>query len=118
MPERARLLNPGFSVADAEYPCFSLGGGCLRLEFVESNGRRVRATFTNAAGIKWQEIDSAGPEPRGDSTYEILESEWLKAYLDQGARSPADDLHHFKLCFNAWGPLEVLASSLSVQEVD
>jgi hypothetical protein len=118
MPERAVLLAPGFLVADAEYPCFSLGDGCVGLDFVEASGRRVRVAFTNVAGLKWQEIDVAGPEPRGDSTYEILESDWLKAYFDQGARSPADDLHHFKLCFNAQGTFEVLALSLSMQEVE
>jgi hypothetical protein len=116
MGEHAHLLEPGFSVADAEYPSFVLKDGVLVLEFIDWRRHRIRVVFSNAAGVKWQEIELRGPESRNDRTYEITDSAWLRSYLDQGARSVADQLRHFKLCFNAYGPLEVLASSFTFED--
>jgi hypothetical protein len=64
------------------------------------------------AGIRWQEHGSAGPEERDDSVYEIVDSQWLSALWDAGARERAEGHRHFKLCFNAYGPLEVLTTSM------
>ena len=112
MPETAKLLNPGFSVADAEYPRFSLRDGVLKLAFVDWRERLVHVQFGNAAGVRWQELDSKGPEERDDSVYEILESFWLAEYLRAVARTFADGLRHFRLCFNAYGVLDVLATTM------
>lgn len=116
--EKAIVLNPGFSVADAEYPDFTLKHDTLVVEFVDAREIPVRVSFINAAGVKWQEITTNdGPEKRDDCVYEIQHSKWHAAYLEQGARSVQDNLHHYKLCFNAYGPLEVLASSFTVTHI-
>jgi hypothetical protein len=118
MSEKAAMLEPGFSVADATYPTFRLRDGEVVLEFTDWRDRPVRIRFTNAAGVRWQELDSAGPEERDDAVFEIIESIWLAEYLRKGARTPADDLRHYRLCFNAAGVLDVLATSMKVEDAD
>ncbi len=110
MTETAKLLSPGFTVADAEYPSLSLHDNVLLLEFLDWKSKRIRVRFVNVAGVQWQELDSAGPEDRNDSVYEIIDSVWLGRYLSEGARTPEDNLRHFRLCFNASGVLDVLAA--------
>ena len=116
MSESAKLLEPEFSVADAEYPKFALRDGRLVLEFVDWQERSVRVRFPNAAGVKWQELDSRGPEDRDDSVYEIIDSSWLAEYLANDARTLAEGLRHFRLCFNACGVLDVLATSMEIED--
>ena len=115
MSETAAILEPGFSVADATYPAFSLRDGEVVLEFADWRERPVQVRFTNAAGIRWQELESAGPEDRDDAVFEILESAWLADYFRKAARSAADDLRHYRLCFNASGVLDVLAGSMKLE---
>jgi hypothetical protein len=112
MPEQAQLLDAGFSTADAAYPSFAWHGARLDLEFRDWQERAVRVAFDNPAGVSWQELDSSGPEDRDDSVYEIADSEWIAAYLRAGSHTPGDGLRHFKLCFNAWGVFEVLATTM------
>ena len=112
MPETAKLLQPDFSTADAEYPEFFLRDGVLVLEFTDWRERAVRVRFANAVGVKWQELDSSGPEERDDSVYEIVGSAWLAAHLAAGVRDAGEELRHFRLCFNPTGVLDVLASSM------
>jgi len=116
MSESAKLIEPGFSVADAEYPKFALRDGRLILEFVDWQEQEVRVRFSNAAGVKWQELDSRGPEDRDDSVYEIVGSFWLAEYLANNARTLAEGLKHFRLCFNACGVLDVLATSMEIED--
>src|SRR5262245_37424374 len=103
MNETAAILEPGFSVADAAYPAFCLRNGEVLLEFTDWRERKVRVRFTNAAGLKWQELDSAGPENRADAAFEIVGSAWFADCLTKGARTPADQLRHYRRCFNASG---------------
>lgn len=112
MSERANPLQPDFSTADAEYPDFSLRDGVLELEFTDWREEPVRVRFTNAVGVKWQELDSAGPEDEDDGVFEIAGSAWLAAYLAAGVRGADEGLRHFRLCFNPIGVLDVLASAM------
>jgi hypothetical protein len=116
MAASAKLLEPGFSTADAEYPSLALRHGTLVLEFLDWRERAIVVDFSNAAGVKWQELDSPGPQDRDDSVYEIVESAWLAEYLARDARTPGDGLHHFRLCFNASGVLDVLAESMVLRD--
>jgi hypothetical protein len=117
MNETARLIQPGFSVADAEYPSFSLREGRLLLEFVDWQEQQVRVSFSGVAGVKWHELSSPGPEDRDDAVFEIEESSWLEAYLQEGSRATNESLRHFRLCFNAIGLLDVLASTMCVEGI-
>src|SRR5262245_11581230 len=116
MSEIAKMLHPGFSVADAEYPRFALRDGTLTLEFTDWQKRDVHVRFSNAAGVRWQELDSAGPEDRNESVYEIVDSSWLATYLTSGARTSEDALRHFRLGFNACGVLDVLAAVMTRED--
>lgn len=116
MSETATMLDAGFSVADASYPAFSHREGEIELVFSDWRERPVRVRFTNAAGLKWQELDSAGPEDRDDAVFEIFGSAWLERYLQSRARELADELRHFRLCFNGSGVLDILATSMKLQD--
>jgi len=86
MSERAKLLQPGFSTADAEYPDFALSNGVLRVEFTDWREQRVVVEFAEVAGVRWQEAGPHGPEERDDSVYEIMDSDWLEELLVARAR--------------------------------
>ena len=112
MAETAKLLQPGFSTADAEYPDLTLNDGVLRLEFREWTEQVIVVEFDDVCAVRWQEVGYLGPEDREDSVYEIIDSDWLEAHLKGGARDPEEGHRHFKLGFNAYGPLEVLATRM------
>lgn len=114
MTESAKLLDPGFSTADAEYPDFALRDSRLRVRFSDWRKQLVVVEFYDVAGVRWQEHEAIGPEERNDSVYEILNSHWLKDLLSARAREPAEGHRHFKLGFNAYGPLEVLATAMQI----
>ena len=117
MEEQAKKLVTEFVVADAEYPSLSLADDILLVDFTDWREQRVRVRFENCAGVKWQEIELSGPQARDDTVYEILHSNWLTGYFDQGARTKADELRHFRLCFNACGTLDVLAAKMTRAEI-
>lgn len=112
MNEIAKLLNPPFSVADGENPKFDYTGDELYLSFIDWHEEEVRVLFKDCVAVKWQNADSTGPEDRDDCTYEIQNSEWLKLHLDQRMVEPEEKHRHFKLCFNAAGVLEVIATEM------
>ena len=69
-------------------------------------------------GVKWQQWDSPGPEDRDDDSYEIEDSTWVQEkYVASDRWELGDRLRHYKLCFNAIGVLEVLASDIKVIDV-
>lgn len=114
MSEIAERLNPGFVTADAEYPEFSFIGGALKLEFVDYAEQRTTVHFSNAVAVNWCELEATGPNPRDDEIYEIQDSRWIADHLRQGARSPNEELRHFRLCFNACGTLDVIATTMEL----
>ena len=112
--ETAIELKEGFSVADADYPEISLNDGILVVRFIDWQERTVSLLFLNTCAFKWQEASSRGPEPRDDTAYEIVNSEWVAKHLVEQVRAPEEKFRHFKLCFNACGVLEVIASKIEV----
>jgi len=116
MPETVVLLEPGFSTTDAEYPDFALRGNTLFLDFVGWHGQHMRVRFDDIAGVRWDECESDSTEPCDDCVYAIVDSEWVKRLHHTGGREPTEVHRHFKLCFNANGPLEVLATDMRLAE--
>ena len=112
--EKAIELKEGFSTADAEYPSISLKDGNLSVQFIDWQENPVNLSFKNTCAVKWQETFTLGPETRDDMSYEIENSAWIAEHRAQGARAPEEPLRHFKLCFNACGVLEVIASQIEV----
>lgn len=68
--------------------------------------------FDDVAGVRWSEGDPLGPDTRDDAVYEILESCWVKQLHEDDARAPREGHRHFKLCLNALGVLEVIATRM------
>jgi hypothetical protein len=107
MPERAQLLNAGFSTADAAYPSFTMGDTGFSLEFLNWQERPIRVNFDNIAGVRWEALDG------GDyQIYEMVDSVWVTSLLRTTEYAASDGLRHFRLCFNAHGVLDVLASHM------
>jgi hypothetical protein len=107
MPERAHVLDVGFSTADAECPSFGMGDAGFVLEFRDWRERPIRVAFENTAGLRWEAFDDGN-----DHIYEVADSEWVAALLRTNEYTESDGLRHFRLCFNAHGILDVLASNM------
>ena len=91
------------------------GGNSLtpvRVQFSDRAEHLVLVEFDDVCGVRWQESGSTGPEERNDSVYELVDSDWLAATLADHAREREEGHRHFKLGFNAYGPLEVLATEM------
>jgi len=112
MEETFEIAEVGFSTADADYPTISLdGSGDLSVEFEDWREKTVHLKFREVLGFKWDECD-VHQGGRNDVTYEIVNSKWLRVLSEHNMA--AEDYHHYKLCFNEWGNLDVLFKTLEV----
>jgi hypothetical protein len=116
MAEETRQIEPGFSTADAESVSLLLKRRTGILEFTDWREEKVRVILENAVGLKWQEVDSSEPEDRDDTSYEIVNSEWLREHLAQHVVEEKEGHKHYKFCFNAVGVLEVICSGIRVEK--
>ena len=115
METRYEPLHESFSAADAEYPHIELASGCLRVRFTDWREETVTLLFRDVVAFSWDEGDAAlNASHRDDCCYIVHESPWLARHREVGTIIPAEDRRHFKLCFNAAGVLQVLASTLEV----
>ena len=111
---RIQLFNPGFSTADAEYPELHAVAGELHLRFEDWQERLVQIQFHDVCAFRWQEAESLLSGEPYDGACEVLDSEWVKQHLAQGAVPAEMKLRHLRFNFNACGQLEVLCVSHSV----
>ena len=88
----------------------------LFLDFVDWHGQHVRVRFDDVAGVRSDECGSDGTEPRDDCVFEIVGSEWVKRLHSHKGPRATGGHRHFKFCFNAYGPLEVLATDMLLAE--
>lgn len=109
--EKATRLNVPFSVADAEAPSFSFDEK-LDVRWTDWREQPVHVEFIHPVGVTWQEATITGAHDRDDDVFEIQDSEWLRAHSCEGVRERREPLRHFRLCFNAHGTLDVLASAM------
>ncbi|MCP4447968.1 MAG: hypothetical protein GY811_21925 [Myxococcales bacterium] len=105
-------LKSKISTADAEQPRFTFEQGRVELDYVDWQDKPVKIVFDDAAAVRWQDADLAGPQERDDCAYEILDSEWLSIHLDQNAAEP--EHRHLRLCFNACGVFDVICKTFVV----
>ncbi len=56
--ETARLIQPGFSSADAKEPEINLKGEVLTMRFKEWNGHSVEVLFSDVLAFRWQTAES------------------------------------------------------------
>jgi len=109
------LLQEPFSTADAARPVLGFERGELRVMFQDWREQTVRLLFHDVVGFSWDDGDAAvDPRHRDDASYIVVGSEWLQRHRAVGALPPQEQHHHFKLCFNAAGVLQVLAAGLEI----
>jgi hypothetical protein len=107
----------GISTADAEGVEMHFDGGDLVLSFMDWQEVPRQLIFREVLAFRWQDFDETGI--RDDTTYEVLESEWLAQQADlQGVNADLGNYAHYKLCFNAIGILDVLARRLTPEPED
>jgi hypothetical protein len=115
MEPRYEPLREPFSTADAEYPNLVLERGQLRVSFRDWRERSVTLLFQDVVAFSWDEGDAAlNATHRDDCCYLVHDSPWLARHREVGTVMQEVDCRHFKLCFNAAGVLQVLASKLEV----
>ncbi|MFA0294330.1 hypothetical protein AB4487_23580, partial [Vibrio splendidus] len=107
--EIAKLIDTGFSTADAEYPEIFQVDGDVILKFRDWREEKVEIFFADPIAMKWQMAESSLNGERCDSCYEIEQSNWLKLHIDQDEVSESEGYKHFKFNFNEIGQFEVLA---------
>jgi hypothetical protein len=102
-------VDLGVSTADAEKVDVHFGDGDLVLTFVDWQDAPRRLVFREVLAFRWQDFDETGI--RDDTTYEVVESEWLARQAElQGVSM--ENYAHYKLCFNVLGTLDVLGLRL------
>ena len=113
--EIAKLLEPGFSTADADPLEIRQEDGDVHLRFKDWQERIVEVLFADAIAHKWESIESFYERERNDSCYEILGSSWIAEHIQQRVIAESAEYKHYKLNFNAWGQFEVLAKGYTTK---
>ena len=111
--ERAIILEPGFSTADADYPDICDTEAGLLVKFNDWQENNIEVLFSEAIAFKWQLIETFIEGEEYDRCHEIENSMWLKEHYKQGELEKNESYKHYKFNFNACGQLEVLASGFS-----
>lgn len=114
--ERAKIIDPGFSVADADLPSISTSDEGLIIRFRDWREDSIEALFIDAVSFRWDEIDWDLVEgERFDSVHVIDNSEWMTEHLAQNSFASDDGFKHYRLNFNAGGTLEVIARCIQTR---
>jgi hypothetical protein len=117
MAETFDPLVASFSTADAEAPILAYDQGILHVRFRDWREREVIFTFGDVSAFSWDDGDAAWSDAhRDDSAYIVVGSEWLRKHMDVGTIAASEGHRHYKLCFNAVGVLQVIASGLLVSD--
>jgi hypothetical protein len=112
-------LPADFSTADASYPQIAFEAHRLHVTFRDWRETTVRLLFHEVASFSWEAGDVAiDLQHRDDTSYIVRGSPWLQRHLEVGAVTPTEEHQHYKLCFNAAGVLQVLATRLEVLAPD
>ncbi|RBP47545.1 hypothetical protein DES53_101342 [Roseimicrobium gellanilyticum] len=115
--ETAELIEPGFTVADANRPDLTTTEGNLRIHFTQWNDEPTQVLFVDAIAHRWGEINWDG-ELEGehfDGTHIIHQSKWMQSLFDCRECAPEAGYKHYRLNFNAAGSLEVIAREVTVE---
>ena len=114
-PSKAIPVDLGIQVADGEKLKLSFDHRELWVSF--EDWREIRTTFRclNVISFRWQPIEYFREDERPDSTYEIIDSEWIQLHEEQNMIGSAQVARHYKLNFNAIGCLEVICSEVKTE---
>ncbi|QTL35002.1 hypothetical protein [Pseudoalteromonas viridis] len=113
--ERFKLIDTGFSTADAEYPEIIQADGDVILKFKDWREQEIEVFFADPVAVKWQMAEVLSPEERFDSCYEVVDSNWLQLHLEKEVVSASEGYKHYKFNFNELGTFEVLAIAYTLK---
>jgi hypothetical protein len=99
-----------FSTADVEHPSLEYRNGDLVLRFTNWQDKPIVVRFSDVVAFRWQDDEKLPSNVRDDMAYEVIHSPWLAELRELGAAM--SDSHHFKICFNVCGILDVVAAAL------
>ena len=106
-------IDLGFSVADGEKIELSYEVQTLRVSFLDWQEKQVSFLCRDTLALRWQEAGyTLSDQERDDSTYEVIDSAWLRQHKDQSMTWEGPTFHHYKLNFNAAGILEMICSNI------
>lgn len=115
MAPRYELLDVAFSTADSELPRIISENGRLWVTFVDWREQIITLVFHDVVAYSWDDEDAAVEVThRDDCCYVVHDSAWLSRHREVGTLMQDAGHHHYKLCFNAAGVLQVLALRLEV----
>ena len=115
MIQIAKLIETGFSTADAEFPEIHQVDGDVVLSFRDWQERLVEVFFSDHIAFRWQMAEILQDKEKDDSCYEILNSSWIDLHIKQGIISQSEEYKHYKFNFNSCGQFEILAQSYTVK---
>ena len=113
MAESYVILSAGFSTADADRPDITYANGDLLVKFKDWREQPVALRFPDAVAFRWQDEAELPASVRDDTPYEVIDSTWVAELRSFNALPP--EPHHFMLCFNAAGVLDVVSGALAAQ---
>jgi len=113
MAESFVTLEGGFSTADADRPEISYTPDGLLCKFKDWREQVVALWFPDAVAFRWQDEAALPAGVRDDSAYEVIDSAWI-AELRSFNALPQEP-HHYMLCFNAVGVLNVISGPLAAE---
>src|SRR6476620_5669503 len=115
MSEKLVIKNLEFSTADAEnIETFFFDCSTLRLKFFDYCERLVLVEFSEIVAFSWNQEEVEHKELSDDRVYEVINSDWLRKHKDIGTVNNAEKCKHYKLCFNAYGILDVIFEEMKV----
>jgi len=113
--ERAEIIDPGFSTADADFPDIYIDEGDLILKFKDWQENQREVFFSDTVAFKWQMIETFIEGEEYDRSHIIIESAWLSEHIKQGEIGAREEYKHYKFNFNGNGQLEVISNGFTVK---
>ncbi len=113
MAESFVELSTGFSTADADRPDISYTSGDLVVKFKDWREQLVSLRFPEAVAFRWQDETALPAGVRDNTPYEVTNSAWIAALRSSNALPQQP--HHYMLCFNAAGVLDVVSGPLAAE---
>lgn len=111
--ESAKLILPGFSTADSEFPEIYQEEDQITLQFEDWQKHLIEVVFADPIAFKWQIAFLPLEGERNDCCYEIENSSWITNHVKQHLISAADRYRHYRLNFNEIGQFEILATGFT-----
>ena len=104
-------LDLGFPIADCTYPSINSDSGRLVASFTSSGVVVASLRFASVPAYAWQEAElPLAPGEPCDRACEIEQSLLLASNSLRSTMDSIGGLRHFRVRFQPWGSLDVLAS--------